>query len=1096
MSVTRSNVEQKVVFKNTFLLLFTIFGHWNLCFGQEESNKPLLDSISKIEKLKLEIEKAAKANEFQIANAKAKQVFDLVTDEYGSSNYRSIDASWTVNQYEVMSGLAPNDVKRINEALEWLETEDVKYWVEEEEHALAQANKHLRELENVFGQNPLSVLAEGRIADIQFSQKKYEDSIECLSRCIKKCESVWTKHHPETIEFKSFLAKIYYQVGKSKESSNLYEQCIEDSEQFDCPSTEVVNLRMGAGMAQADLGRYSEAVKNYRSVNEILKNSGAANSFDSANCSLLLGVLHLRMSDAKKAKIELLRCVDYFDTHQPPGNPFRITSRNYLASAFYALSDLEKARNTFLQSLAECEEHLPKLHPSKATCYSGLGKIAADTGDFAKQRDYFRRDYEIKVATRGLKHPVTQSSLANVASLFQNDGEYEEAEKLYRLSLNALKESDLLPKHRMLISISLTECLMACGRIDDAKKLLAQLQKDIQNSEVDQKELWRVFVIEAELALEEKEFQKAFEACDNADEVNGAQGLDGLSLQLRLAQIRGKVALATGDYQKSEEYLDEALKLSYEYRMSLASLASYASQRNLKREQQSILDLYVCNFVEAKNESADWEINCYNHVVEFKSQVTDRQRLNRVAVRNPTFKECRERLRETNAKIGDCFDGETNPETSQKTTSLINEKNELERKLAEISGAAGTSSKKIELKEVLSCLHDNEVLLDFATFLNEDDRHLLVFVVRKNKPLKRITLGRLAPISEHIKIWTEGQGESTAAQKAGLELRRILWKPISDVIDEGNRLIVSPDASIGLVPFGALPSLNPNRFLIEDHLFTYQVSTRSFVDSRKDRHIENKANQNVLVAIGNPAFGSIKNPSTDKTYASIPATQTEIDQISTLFQQGNERAQIKQLVGDQATVQAFIENASNCTHIHLATHGFWKRGASFASDVDPEFGTYSNTIAGCLVGLVFSSSREGESNQALLNADDVANLDLANVDQTVLSGCNTGQGIWETGEGVSSLQRAFHIAGSKTVIASLWTVPDKATSKLMTRYYSNLFDKKMSKGEALRQAQIWMLRSPVAESDLASRDIVQKIRSTSQSSPYRWGGFILSGDEQ
>ena len=49
------------------------------------------------------------------------------------------------------------------------------------------------------------------------------------------------------------------------------------------------------------------------------------------------------------------------------------------------------------------------------------------------------------------------------------------------------------------------------------------------------------------------------------------------------------------------------------------------------------------------------------------------------------------------------------------------------------------------------------------------------------------------------------------------------------------------------------------------------------------------------------------------------------------------------------------------------------------------------------------------------------------------------------------MQRAFHVSGSRAVMASLWQIPDKATQTLMLRFYENLWRKKLSKLEALRE---------------------------------------------
>jgi hypothetical protein len=64
------------------------------------------------------------------------------------------------------------------------------------------------------------------------------------------------------------------------------------------------------------------------------------------------------------------------------------------------------------------------------------------------------------------------------------------------------------------------------------------------------------------------------------------------------------------------------------------------------------------------------------------------------------------------------------------------------------------------------------------------------------------------------------------------------------------------------------------------------------------------------------------------------------------------------------------------------------------------------------------------------------------------------------GEGVFGLQRAFHIAGAKNVVASLWKVDDEYTMRLMTLFYENLWDKKLTALESLRQAQLSIYYGP------------------------------------
>jgi CHAT domain-containing protein len=80
------------------------------------------------------------------------------------------------------------------------------------------------------------------------------------------------------------------------------------------------------------------------------------------------------------------------------------------------------------------------------------------------------------------------------------------------------------------------------------------------------------------------------------------------------------------------------------------------------------------------------------------------------------------------------------------------------------------------------------------------------------------------------------------------------------------------------------------------------------------------------------------------------------------------------------------------------------------------------------------------------------------------------------GEGIISLARAFILAGSKSIVTSLWAVNDASTQKLMVSFYSNL-KKGMSKDQALTAAKRSYLKnfSPAAH-------------------PYYWASFVALGD--
>ena len=98
------------------------------------------------------------------------------------------------------------------------------------------------------------------------------------------------------------------------------------------------------------------------------------------------------------------------------------------------------------------------------------------------------------------------------------------------------------------------------------------------------------------------------------------------------------------------------------------------------------------------------------------------------------------------------------------------------------------------------------------------------------------------------------------------------------------------------------------------------------------------------------------------------------------------------------------------------------------------------------------------------------------------------------GEGLLGLQRTFQVAGARTVVASLWPVPDAATRDLMERFYENHWKRDLSVLESLREAQLWMLRERPQRGFGPAEDPPEVSPEPRGLSPKYWGAFVLSGD--
>src|SRR5262249_37637606 len=140
------------------------------------------------------------------------------------------------------------------------------------------------------------------------------------------------------------------------------------------------------------------------------------------------------------------------------------------------------------------------------------------------------------------------------------------------------------------------------------------------------------------------------------------------------------------------------------------------------------------------------------------------------------------------------------------------------------------------------------------------------------------------------------------------------------------------------------------------------------------------------------------------------------------------------LGGTEAAAPAVLGELPGVRCAHLATHGFFA-DASFRStfQLDPKLFEMSRrgerVGAGALsplvmTGLVFAGANNPKTpGRGIVTGEALVGVDLSGLELAVLSACESGLGDVAGGEGTFGLQRAFHLAGTRDVVASLWKVP-------------------------------------------------------------------------
>lgn len=468
----------------------------------------------------------------------------------------------------------------------------------------------------------------------------------------------------------------------------------------------------------------------------------------------------------------------------------------------------------------------------------------------------------------------------------------------------------------------------------------------------------------------------------------------------------------------------------------------------------------------------------------------------------------------------------------ERIAALEKEKGALEATLSRLSQAFATRLKivRADTAQVARALPANTVLIDFARVdianfkaKGTEKRWLparyLAFVLHAG-PGDRVALldlGDAEAIDQLVaRFKNRVVSENAIARQQVLATARDLYvkvfAPIQRELGSAKELFIAPDGNLNLLPFEVLQGPD-GKFLIEDYTFYYLGSGRDLLGFGTSQTTGGKA-----LLIGDPAFdlgpeekastlrqlaltetprGTDAKRSTDLRgfqFAPIPGTRQEVQAIHALL--GADKAEV---FTDKAALEEVLRQKGTPRLLHLATHGFFLSDQDLASLRDddrgmrqsgleiapsPKAGKIENSLLRSGIALAGANRALATTDLAqsdgLVTAEKILGLRLRGTDLVVLSACETGLGDVKNGEGVFGLRRAFTQAGAKSLVMSMWAVPDRETQELMVAFYTNLLSGKMNRAQALRQAA------------LAQMQVVKARHGDAH--PFFWGAFVFLGE--
>jgi len=858
---------------------------------------------------------------------------------------------------------------------------------------------------------------------------------------------------PEYATSLNNLASVYTHTGAYKKAEHLYLQAMD----IDRKTSGGIHPNYAADLNNLAflyklMGLYDKAEFYNQQALQIRKELFGEEHSDYAQSLNNLAMLYIIMGIFNKAELLLQKALHIRKKVYGEAHREYAVSLNNLAFLYDFEGAYEKAEPLYEQAIRIDRSVLGEDHPDYATDLNNLAWLYQATMRYEKAELLFTTVLQIRKKAFGINHPDYGESLNNLAGLYYRTGKFSKAVPFSQQALEISKAAlgNEHPNYGMHLN-NLAALYIASNRVEEGLELMKNA------SGIDDLMIGQIFSISSE---EER--------------------LDYLSaIRFHLDVF---FSFVFRDFSRSPQVIGDAFTL-LQKRKAIA-LEAFAVQRD------AIL------------------IGKYTHL----------------SGKLDTLKNVRNQIAR---KTLDGSGIEGYAAHQRYLTELKEEKERMEKDLAhDIPEIRLEQNLRNADKDTIArILPPDSALLEFFRYNVYDftavpakgeqqwkPARYGVFVLRSGDPesLSLVDIGEADQIDRLIALYKSGvSGPGTAAGleqpqtvveiKEGLNLFHALIAPFRSKLENCSRLIIAPDGEISIIPFEVIP-VPEGGHLIDLYHISYTGVGRDVI--RLAASIRGTAGNALVLA--SPDFdlhsSGITTSRADSSvsgrisrdfsrqsvyFPPLPATRVEGTSVGNLLG-------VRPLL-EQEALEARLKSASSPRVLHIATHGFFltdqelsglirarNQGAFGCLDKShrPVTGSENPMLRSglALAGVntwLNNGNLHPEAEDGILTAEDVTGLDLSGTDLAVLSACDTGLGDVKTGEGVFGLRRAFALAGAKTLVMSLWKVPDKPTQELMSDFYRRLL-MKTTKADALREAQI----------ELRKR----------YPHPKAWGAFICQGD--
>jgi len=837
-------------------------------------------------------------------------------------------------------------------------------------------------------------------------------------------------------------------LGRPGEARKRYEEALAITGSLDDAQIQAASLSNLALLA-VEQGEFQQGIT--ASLESLQKAREAGDRVAQIRTLNILGYAYDQLAEGQKALQSYQQALDL--ARATANAKLEATALNNLGETYLALGDWETALKHFRQALPVIHRLGDRSAEAKTLINAG------QTFQRLKRFDEARKSFDQALAlARALKDPETQTfALAHQASLFVK---LRQPARAVEPARQALRLAQGFPDREISVLYTLGDAHRQMGELRSAQEELERALS-LAHDRGDRSFEAEISLTLAKTARDRGDLTAALDRAHSAVDT-----IESIRASVFDQRLRTSFLATKQDFY--EVYVDTLMPRPGA--PADAARIAEALRVNERGRARSLLDILSESGAELRV-GADPVLVDREHRLRDQVNARDRYRFNLLAAEKPD----RRKLEETQRKLEETLDEYGRVQAELRASSP--------------GYAALTQPRPLSVAEIQAQILDGKALL-LEYSLGEKRSFLWVVTsdaVRSFELPGRTRIEGLARRYYELVTARNGgaPGESLQARKqridgadaeagrVGRELSRMLLGPAERLLGDRPLLIVA-DGALQYIPFAALPIPSSGALLAARHDVVSLPSASALAVLRREVRGRSRAPK-TLAIFADPVFQKSDERLTGRPgqpglmkLAAITRGGEERPSFQRLFSSGKEARAIAALVPPDQRFLAlgFEASRSRATgpelaqyrNVHFATHGV----------LDSRRPELSKLVLSLYDG-------KGKTQDGFLRLNDIYNLRL-DADLVVLSACQTALGQEIRGEGLIGLTRGFMYAGAARVLASLWSVEDRATAELMESFYRGMLRQGLSPAAALRRAQLEIARQP------------------GRKSPYYWAGFSLQGE--